>query len=430
MRAEAARAGPLIAAPGWRYALIAALYAHQGLVAGFALTAVPNHFAALGATAGQIGAHVATVGLPWILQPLWGPVVDRYGGFAMGRRRFWVLAALTASLLALSRLLLVEEGGAATLPAISAVFLLQGAFAALNDTATDGMIIDNVPPERLGTANAITRTGFVTGGAAGAALFAWVLPAHGLHVSALLLLAFGGLVLALQLLVREAPGDRRLSLRRDPGRAAAGEGFGTLLRRLGASLRGGATPLLLAFCFATDFAAAVFRLPLGVELIQARGWEAESLSRLQAGMGLFTGTLGALAIGWWTDRAGPGRAVAVLLGLCGAAHLLAGALLLVPDPRWAALAGPIALGLSTVLPALLFVALAPAVMRASLGPAAATRFALFMAALNMGDVAGSAVAGDAAAWIGLPPVGLAAGSLFVLLAALSAAGGLRRLGAS
>ncbi|MCR0981862.1 MFS transporter [Roseomonas populi] len=429
MRAEAARPGPLIASPGWRYVLIAALYAHQGLVAGFALTAIPNHFAALGASTGEIGAHVATVGLPWILQPLWGPVVDRFGGLAMGRRRFWVAAALTASLLALARLLLVEEGGAATLPAISAVFLLQGALAALNDTATDGMIIDNVPPERLGTANAVTRTGFVTGGAVGAALFAWMLPAHGLHASALVLLAFGGAVLALQLLVREGAGDARLSLRRDLGRSAAGEGFPTLLRRLAASLRGGATPLLLLFCFATDFAAAIFRLPLSVELIQARGWEAEALSRLQAGMGLVTGTLGALAIGWWTDRAGPRRALAVLLGLCGAAHVLAGALLLVPEPRWAALAGPLALGLSTVLPALLFVALAPAVMRASLGPAAATRFALFMAALNMGDVSGSAVAGSAAAWLGLPPLGLAAGALFLLFAVLAGAGGLRRLGA-
>ncbi|MBP0491764.1 MFS transporter [Pararoseomonas indoligenes] len=430
MRGDPGRTGPLIGAPGWRYALIAALYAHQGLVAGFALTAIPNHFAALGASTGEIGAHVATVGLPWILQPLWGPVVDRFGGFAMGRRRFWVLLALTASLLALARLLLVEEGGVATLPAISAVFLVQGALAALNDTATDGMIIDNVPPERLGTANAVTRTGFVTGGAAGAALFAWMLPAHGLHASALVLLGFGGGVLLLQMLVREDADDARLSLRRKHARAAAGEGFATLLRRLFASLRGGATPLLLVFCFATDFGAAIFRLPLSVELIQARGWEAEALSRFQAGMGLVTGTLGALAIGWWTDRAGPGRALAVLLGLCGIAHVLSGALLMVPEPRWAAMAGPLALGLSTVLPALLFVALAPAVMRASLGPAAATRFALFMAALNMGDVTGSAVAGDAAALMGLPSVGLAAGALFLVFALLSATGGLRRLGAT
>ncbi|WP_458096379.1 MFS transporter [Roseomonas sp. WA12] len=406
--------GPLIAQAGWRYALIFALYAQQGLVAGFALTAVPNHFAALGASAQAIGAHVAMVGLPWILQPLWGPVVDRFGGFAMGRRRAWVVGALVASLLTLARLLLVEDGGLAVLPAISAVFLVQSAFAALTDTATDGMIIDHTPAAQLGKANALTRMGFVGGGAIGAALFAWMLPALGLHASTLVLIGTGTAVLGLQLLVREGAGDAVLSLRRSAARLAAQAGFPELLRHLFDGLRGGGTLLLLGFCFATDFASALFRLPLGVELIQGRGWEAEELSQLQALMGLGTGTVGALLIGWWTDRAGPGTALGVLLGLCGTAYIASGAVLMVPDPGWAAVAGPIALGLSTVLPALLFVALAPAVMRASLGPSAATRFALFMATLNMGDVSGSALAGDAAALLGLPAIGLLAGGLFLV----------------
>lgn len=404
---------PMIAAARWRHALIFALYAHQGLVAGFALTAIPNHFASGGASAQDIGAYVAMVGLPWILQPLWGPVVDRYGSLAMGRRRAWVLAALLASLAALSRLLLVAESPA-MLPAIGAVFLLQGAFASLTDTATDGMIIDNVPAGRLGMASAVTRMGFVSGGAAGAALFAWMLPAHGLHASTLVLLAFGAAVLLLQILVRESAEDAILSLRCSRRRLAAQTGLPQLLRQLGGSLQGGGTPLLLAFCFATDFAAAIFRLPLSVELIQSRGWEAEALSRFQAVVAFATGTLGALLIGGWTDRAGAGKALVILLSVCGTAFFLAGALLLIPEPRWAALAGPVALGLSTILPALLFVALAPAVMRASLGPGAATRFALFMASLNMGDVVGSAVAGDAAALVGLPILGAASGILFLI----------------
>ncbi|TPG57156.1 MFS transporter [Roseomonas nepalensis] len=420
---------PLIAAPGWRYAVIGGLYAYQGLVAGFAITALPNHYAAMGATTAAVGAHVATVGLPWILQPLWGPVVDRFGGFAMGRRRFWVVAALALSLLALARLLLVEDESVAGLPAVSAVFLVQSAFAALTDTATDGMIIDNVPAERLGTANAVTRVGFVCGAALGAALFAWMLPAQGLHASAAALLGIGTLALLLPLLVRERATDAVLSLRPAPAHAA-GETFPRLLRRLAASFAGGATLILLVVCFATDYLGALFRLPLTVELIQNRGWEAEALSRFQAATALVTGTAGALLVGWWTDREGTSRALAILLSLCAASHLGAAALLLSADPRWAAMTGPLALGLSTVTPALLFVALAPAVMQASLGPAAATRFALFMASLNMGDVAGSAMAGQVAAAVGLPAVGLAAGGAFGVLALLSRLGVARRLGLS
>ncbi|MFC0387022.1 MFS transporter [Muricoccus vinaceus] len=428
MRAETV---PLIAAPAWRYAVIAGLYAYQGLVAGFALTALPNHYAAMGATAAAVGAHVATVGLPWILQPLWGPVVDRFGGFAMGRRRFWVIAALTLSLLALARLLLVEDESVSGLSTVSAVFLVQSAFAALTDTATDGMIIDNVPAERLGTANAITRVGFVCGAALGTALFAWMLPAHGLHASAAALLGIGVFALLLPLIVRERAGDALLSLRSAPAHAhAAGETFARLLRRLAASFAGGTTLILLAICFATDYVGALFRLPLTVELIQHRGWEAEALSRFQAVTALVTGTAGALLVGWWTDREGTSRALAILFALCAASHLGAAALLLAADPDWAAMTGPLALGLSTVMPALLFVALAPAVMQASLGPAAATRFALFMASLNMGDVAGSAMAGQVASAVGLPLVGLVAGSAFGLLALLSRLGVARRLGLS
>ncbi|MGG5890060.1 MFS transporter [Falsiroseomonas sp. HC035] len=426
MQPEAASAAPrwpLVDRTGWCLALVFALYGYQGLVAGFALTALPNHFASLGASTGQVGAHIAIVGLPWILQPLWGPVVDRFGGFRMGRRRFWVVLALAASLLALARLLLAGPVTAGGIAAISAVFLLHSALAALVDTAIDGMIIDHVPTARLGRANAVTRAGFVSGIAVGTALFAWLLPARGLAFASGVLLAVGALVLVLPLLVREAPGDDWLSLRQREMRTG-GDSFAAVMRQLRDILRRRSTLALLAFCFCVDFAGAVFRVPLAVELIQRRGWEAEALSSWQAGIALMAGTVGALLVGWWTDRVGPGRpgpglAVAVLLALCALGHAVAGALLALGDPRWAARAGPLALGLSGVLPALLFVALAPAVMRASRGAAAATRFAMFMAALNLGDVAGSAMAGTVAQWLDLWATGLLAAAVFCLGAVLA-----------
>lgn len=71
---------------GWRFALFTVLYLYQGLVAGFALTALANHFAAAGVSTAEIGRHVAIVGLPWVLQPLlWGPVIDRATPIAWGR---------------------------------------------------------------------------------------------------------------------------------------------------------------------------------------------------------------------------------------------------------------------------------------------------------------------------------------------------------
>jgi len=414
----AARGGPSMASQGWSLGLIGALYAWQGLVAGFALTAVPNHYAALGATTAAIGAHFATVGLPWVLQPLWGPVVDRFTGHGMGRRRAWVILAFLGSLLSLARLLLVGEEGAATLPAISAVFLVQGAFACLADTATDAMSIDRVAPDRLGTLTAVTRVGFVGGGAVGAALFSWMIGAHGLRATTLLLLGLGLAILLLPLLVRERPEDPFLTLRAAPGpRGAPEEGLAALLGRLARLLVSRDTLGLIAVCFAVDAAAAVFAVPLGVELIQGRGWSAESLSRLQAGAGLAAGTLGAVAVGWWADRAGARRALTALLALCALAHAAAGLLLVTGGaPLLTRIGAPAALVLSIVVPALVFVALAPAVMRRSFGALAATRFALFMAALNLGSVAGAGASGAVSAAIGLPATGIAAGVAFAVLA--------------
>jgi len=55
---------PLTSSPRWLVTLILALYAYQGLVAGFALTGLPNHYAAQGlASLADIGAHLALVGL-------------------------------------------------------------------------------------------------------------------------------------------------------------------------------------------------------------------------------------------------------------------------------------------------------------------------------------------------------------------------------
>jgi len=416
--AAAHPAGPLFTTPAWRYALVFWLYCYQGLVAGFALTAVPNHFAALGATATQVGAHIAMVGLPWILQPAWGPVVDRCGTFRMGRRRFWIVVGLLASLVALSRLLLLGEVAAAELATISAVLLVHSGFATLIDTATDGMIIDRVPVERLGLVNAVTRSGFVFGIAVGAALFAWLLQVQGLRIAVTVLVGIGGIALVLPLLVREQAADAWLSLRQRTLPAGGQTSFAALFRQLGRTLQRRTTLALLVGCFAVDAAAAMFRVPLAVALIQQEGWDAAALSRLQAAVALGSGTMGALAIGWWTDRVGPERILAVLLGLCAVGHAGAGTLLLFPSAPWPML-GPWALGMSSVLPALVFVALAPLVMQRSRGPAAATSFALFMAALNLGDVCGSAVAGTATSAAGLSAVGMATGVLFAVGAAVA-----------
>jgi PAT family beta-lactamase induction signal transducer AmpG len=390
-------------------------------VAGFALTALPNHLAATGATTGatpeDIGVTMAAMGLPWVLQPLWGPLVDRHGAYRMGRRRAWILAGLAGALLCLACLPL-----AATLPGIGLVLLAHNACAALADTAADAMIIDRVPADRLGEVTALTRAGFVTGMALGAALFSTVIAAHGLAVAEHLLLLLGLMAASVPVLVREAAGDALLSLRRRSearrGRAGRGEAeqvsYLAFLRELLEFGRRREMLVLLAICVAEEFATAAFGVHFGLELVATGRWEATSLSHLQGGLTLASGTIGAFSIGLWLDRVGPRHALRLLLGACALAYVATAVLLL--GPRGYLLEG-CAMALSSIVPALVFVSLAPAVMQAIRGGGAATQFAFVMAALNGGGILGSAASGRVGAVLPSWQIALGGAAIFALCAA-------------
>lgn len=160
------RRPPGLMALGWRFSLFTLLYLYHGVVAGFALTALVNHFATAGASTAEVGRHLAIVGLPWGLQPLlWGPVIDRTPPYRTGPRRFWLVLSLACAQASLAGLLLL--GTAPSLTAVSAVPFLHSLAASLADTATDRMITGSVPAVELGRTSAATRAGFVIGIAAG-----------------------------------------------------------------------------------------------------------------------------------------------------------------------------------------------------------------------------------------------------------------------
>lgn len=420
------RGPPSLDASGWRFALFTLLYLYQGLVAGFALTALANHFAASGTSTGEIGRHLAIVGLPWVLQPLlWGPVIDRATPYRMGPRRYWLVLSLACAQVCLAGLLLL--GASPSLTAVSAVLFLHSLAASLADTATDRMIAGTVPADELGRTSAATRAGFVIGSAAGAAIFAWLLSGWGLPVSAGVLLALTMPLALMPVLIREGRDDRLLSFRRDaPAQARVGNLAAetlTFARSLLASFATRDAAILLAMCFAIDFGLALFQVPFAVALVQVHGWDAGDLSRLQAGLALLGGTLGAAGLGAAVDRIGPRKALRSLLVACALAFGIAGALL---GAGLEAAAGPYILGLANVVPALLYVALLPTVLLASReGRASATQFQVYMAAMNLGDVVGSALAGPLAEVVASSLIALAVAGLFLICTRIAPAPGPR-----
>lgn len=374
--------------PAARYGVFFATYLYQGLIAGFSLTALANHLAAGGVSAAEVGFHFALAGLPWTVQPiLWGPLVDRAGDFAMGRRRPFAVAAILGCHLTLAALAGLESERPGLL---GLVFLGHSLFASLLDTACDRMIMDHVPEGELGRVSACTRAGFVAGTGLSATLFSWMLATHGFGESVRWLMGLAILASLPMLVLRERSSDAFLSLARR-GHARAQVPLRRFLRRLTLSLRRPRALRLLALCFGIDAALGLFELGLSLDLLQGQGWDPAALSRVQAGVSLVGGSAGALAVGLWSDRAGPLQPLRALLVVGAAAFLLAAGLI---AGGLAASAVPLILALTAMLPGLLVVALMPALLQASRGRSgAATQFEVYMAAMNLGSVAGSAVAG-------------------------------------
>lgn len=414
-RAEKNR--PSLLTRRWRVGLFTGLYLYQGTVAGFATLALANYLAAEGHGAGAVGTLLALVGLPWVLQPLlWGPLLDRAAPHPMGAHRVWLVRGLFGGQIALCLLPLLGAQPGPT--ALGAVLLLHSLCASLADTATDRMIVGNVPEDELGRISACTRAGFVTGSALGAALFGWLLPKLGIPAAAVLLLALTTALVLAAGLVRERPGDALLRVRPPPRSIISGapRAFAAHLRgavRVLASFRHREAALLLALCFGIDFALALFQVPFAVAMVRDHGWEAGALSQVQALLAFLGGTLGAGLVGFAVDRAGPAPALRRLCLACAAAFAVIALLVL---GGFEARGGPLILGLASVVPALLYVALQPTVVLASRAEGvSATQFQIFMAAMNLGDVAGASLAGAVERWAS--PTATACGVALVFLLA-------------
>ena len=125
-------------------------------------------------------------------------------------------------------------------------------------------------------------------------------------------LAAGRVATLPPLLARERADDAWVSLRR---RSAPAPGvpeapsFGHFARSLLAALRRPRALALLLLCFTVEFAVNGFQVRFAIDMVQAGGWDAAALSRLQAGLTFASGTLGALAVGLWSDRIGATGAV-------------------------------------------------------------------------------------------------------------------------
>jgi PAT family beta-lactamase induction signal transducer AmpG len=152
-------------APKSPWSFVPTLYVLQA-IPYFAVETAANVFlAAMGIAPGEVGRLTNDLKLPWMLKPLWSPLVDLFGS-----KRGWLLGSAIAAMLGMIGLAYAVDSGA-LIGGVTVACLVIAVAGATNDIATDGYYIHALDKPRqelfVGVRSAAFRLGrlAVVGGA-------------------------------------------------------------------------------------------------------------------------------------------------------------------------------------------------------------------------------------------------------------------------
>ena len=127
--------------PLLRLITLCILYVAQGIPYGFVTVTFASYLAEQGKSVEAIGAIVALGTLPLTFKFLWGPILDRWGYPAMGRRRPWILFAQCGMTLTILAMAFVENP-TENLVLIGWMVFVHNIFNSLQDGSVDALAVD------------------------------------------------------------------------------------------------------------------------------------------------------------------------------------------------------------------------------------------------------------------------------------------------
>ncbi|CCH51111.1 major facilitator superfamily MFS_1 [Fibrisoma limi BUZ 3] len=404
-----------------RYGVFFYLYVMQGIPSGFALTALSNYLTAEGVKPEVIGKFAATVGLPWAFQFVWGPLIDRFQGSVMGRRKPWVLLSQFLAFLASLGILLINNP-VGQITGLMAAFFIHSVFASIQDASVDALAISVIPEEERGRINAFMRAGFLIGIGVGAAVLSHIIRYDGFFYAALAQSAALLLFTIVTFFIRERVGDALVpwAVRRSSEQALAGShpdhSFEWLFSELFRGLLARQSLLLFGAVIAGYLSISLFSRAFNFHLIRSLGWTDTSVSVLTGTYGMLLATVVALTGGFLADRFGARRLLVIVISII-AAYLIG--FNLISDwwkTRDVARTGLVAL---YFMDPSLSIAAMPVLMAICRKGVEGSQFTTYMAFVNLSDIAGSFVSGHALNYLAAPTIGKIAG-LLAFLAVLTA----------
>ena len=290
-----------------RYFNFIALYVAQGVPEGMAFYGIPAWMAMHGKTAGEIGAFVAIVGLPWSLKIIVAPLMDRFTYLPMGRKRPWVIFGQFGLMVSFIAMAFVPDP-LNNMNLLMASGFAVGLFGAIQDVATDGMAIDIIPVDEQARANGFMWGAKVIGISGSLALGSWILSNYGFSSAIQTLSIVVCLIMMVPICLRERSSEKFFPW--SDGEASLDakemqlESWEIIFKSLYKvfSLRN--SLLLAAVLFITQGAANFMGTLLPIFTVKALGWTAQSYSQFFATASLLGGIIGMVVGGILIERFG------------------------------------------------------------------------------------------------------------------------------
>ncbi len=401
-----------------RYATFFYLYFMQGIPSGFALTALTNYLVAQGIASQTVGSFVSIIGIPWMIQLIWGPLIDRYRYSVVGHYKHWVVLTQVAAVLA-SLLLLIVQHPAQQVWLLAFLFFSHSVVASVQDASVDAMAILITPEDERGRVNAFMRGGILLGISFGAAVLSYILHHGGYHIAVLvqtgILLLFTVLFFFTKLHRTDPLLPQFKKGKRGEETLAEGPSLSTVFQHLAKAFlerRSLRIFLIIGFSY---MAFAIFVRSVNFHLIRNLNWNDQDLSVLTGGWGSLIVLSIVMTGGLLADKLGASRLQRfVLIGLAiflvlfnlssAAWHhrpLVTFGLLFwgIADPMYSIAAFPILMALCRK-------------------DIAGSQFTAYMALINLADIGGAYASGWLLNVVQGPVLGLIAGCMLLVLSFL------------
>lgn len=369
----------------------------------------------------EIGTIIGVASLPYAFKFIWGPLVDRFSTPGPSRRRPWIIAAQSLSILTLTSMLLIDDlagsltilpegsilrqwtGLTATGPLVILI-LLSNMFISIQDVAVDALAIDLLNEKERGVANGLMYGSSYLGTAVGGAGLGWVVANHGIVAGVTGQAALIGAVLLVPLFLKERPPviPKELLRADEEGSNQQAETWlnqdalvqkqsvGTVIRNLitAFSLRSTLLGLVVALTVKLGIG---YLTPVFIDYLQNEAnWSMENYTQIVGGWAVVLGLTGSVAGGFLADRFGPHRIIIVASIVLSATWAVFGL-----NPEWTLQQPRIItmLLLQEFTLALISVGLFALFMSISWPRVGATQFTAYMAMMNFSNTIGSFGAG-------------------------------------